>query len=459
MKKTVLVVILSALAVLPAFSIDHRHFVELNKKGHEFAKNKDWRGLREVLIEIGKELPGITPNYALRMASVETHLGNRNSALQWMERFAAMGLTYDLASDEDLKPLLADDGWKRIGDQMERGAAPIMHAELACSLPIPDLMPEDLTFDRHSGTFIVSSIQHHSLYRVSLPEKGNSSKEPKTDCTVQELTLEAAAKRWPVLAVSFDPSRNLVWMTASAMPGFSGFQKQDEGKTALLAVDPQDGKVIRRFDLESKEPAVLGDMLVAPDGSVYVTDSLGGGVYRVRGSVAGASLDKAKLEKIAYGFFSPQTPALSSDGKRLFVAEYPFGIAVIYLADVGDFTFLPHPENIATTGLDGMILVGDSIIGIENGTEPERIMRYQLNHAQTAIESAEVIEQSTPRLGDPTHAVAVDGWVYVTANVGWNKIDDHGNLKKNASFTAPILLRFPITGGRASDKQPPANPN
>jgi sugar lactone lactonase YvrE len=459
MKRSVWVLILSALVALPAFSIDRTHFLELNKKGRDFAKNKEWSDLREVLIEIGKEMSGLTPTYALRMASVETHLGNRSAALQWMERYAAMGLTYDLASDEDLKPLLAEDGWKKIGSQMDHNAAPIMHADQVCTLPIPDLMPEDLTFENHSGTFIVSSIQHHSLYRVSLPKEGNSSKDSKTDCAIRELPLEPSARRWPVLAVSFDSARNLVWMTASAMPGFSGFPKEDDGKAALLAVDPQNGKVIRRFDLESEEPAVLGDMSVAADGTVYLTDSIGGGVYRVLASVTRQNLDKAKLDKIADGFFSPQTPALASDGKRLFVAEYPLGIAVINLADAGNATALPHPDNIAVTGLDGMILVGDSIIGIENGTEPERIVRYQLNRAQTAIESVEVIEQSTPRLGDPTHAVAVDGWIYVTANVGWNKVDDHGNLKKDASFTAPLLLRFPISGGQKSFvKDAPASP-
>ena len=224
------------------------------------------------------------------MASVETHLGNKAAALQWMERYAAMGLTYDLAGDDDLKPLLSEAGWKKIAAQMEQHAAPVMHADEVCTLPIVDLMPEDITFNKTSGAFIVSSIQHHSLYRVSLPKGSDSprgskvSENSKSDCEVKELPLEAQAKHWPVMAVSFDPARKLVWMTSSAMPGFSGFPKEDDGKTALLAVDPRDGKVVRRLDLEAGGPAVLGDMSVTADGTVYVSDSLGGGVYRVPGN-------------------------------------------------------------------------------------------------------------------------------------------------------------------------------
>ena len=452
------VLVLLVIAAVPAFSLDRARFVELNKQGRELRKKQDWPAMRQVLIEIGKEMPGLTPTYALRMASVETHLGNQLAALQWMERYAAMGLTYNLAGDADLKPLLSEMGWKKIAAQMEHNAAPVMHADQVCTLPIADLMPEDLTFDKTSGSFIVSSIQHRSLYRVLLPKGADAKKDVKRDCSLQELPLEAQAKRWPTMAVSFDPARKLVWMTSSAIPDFTGFPKEDEGKSSLLAVDAGTGKVVRRFDLESNAPAVLGDMSVSANGTVYVSDSLGGGVYRVQGSVDKAGLEKAKLEKIADGLFSPQTPVLAADGNRLFVSEYPLGIAVVDLTGGGKITELPHPDHIAVTGLDGMHLVGDSLIGIQNGTEPERIMRFRLNHAQTEIESAEIIVQSDPRLGEPTHGIAVDGWVYVLANVGWDKIDDHGKLKEGATFTPPVLLRFPVNDSeKSSEKSAPAN--
>src|SRR5262249_12350910 len=160
-------------------------------------------------------------------------------------------------------------------------------------------------------------------------------------------------------------------------------------------------------DLAAGGPAVLGDMSIAADGTVYVSDSIGGGVYRVAGD-----LKNATLEKIAGDFFSPQTPVVAQDGKRLFVADYSMGIGVVDLAKAnppGLLNYLAHPENVAVTGLDGLFLAGDSLIGIQNGTEPERIIRYRLNSAQTEITSAEVIEQSTDRLGDPTHVIGFDG--------------------------------------------------
>ena len=422
--------ILLFVCALPGFALDLAHFNELNHKARGFAQKQDWKSLRQTLIELGAEMPTPTPNYMLRMASVETHLGNKTEALKWMERYAATGLTYDISKDDDLKPLLGDKEYQPIADRMRAQTKTISHAEFACTLPIADLMPEDLTYLAKSKWFVVSSVQHHSLYRVSLPKKAGE------DCTLQEIPLDASLKRWPVLAVSTDSTRNVLWMTTAAFPGWG--DKQDEGKTALIALDPGTGAIIKRFDLESTAPALLGDMSIGPDGTVYVSDGMnGGGVYRLRGDIK-----TAKLEQIASGLPSPQTPVLARDGKRLFVADYALGIVVVDLA-TGKLSYLQHPEALAVTALDGLCLTGDSLIGIQNGTEPERIIRLHLNPEQTSITSLEVIEQGTPRLGEPTHAIKVDGMIYVTANVGWGKIDDTGKLKPNEQFTKPILLRFP----------------
>lgn len=445
-------VICAALLILPSFAMDRAHFIELNEKARQQARQKDWTGLRATLLEIGHEMPSPTPTYFLRMASVEARLGNVPEAVRWMQKYADTGLKFDVAQDDDLKPLTKEPAFAAVADTMRSRTQPIQLAETVCVLPLPDLMPEDLTFDKALGAFVVSSIRHHGLYRVDLPKTTADS----ADCALKELSLkkdeDEQAKRWPSLAVSFDPARNLLWMTACAMPGFIGFPPSDQGKAALFAIDASNGKIVRRFDLGSAaNPAVLGDMSIA-DGTVYVSDSIGGGVYRVQGD-----LNSATLEKIAGDFFSPQTPVLAADGKRLFVADYSMGIATIDLTRPnapGQLQYLPHPESVAVTGIDGLYLAGDSLIGIQNGTDPVRIMRFRLNPAQTAIISGEVVEQSAAPLGEPTHVTRLNGWLYVSANVGWDKIDDQGNLKPGERFGLPVLLRFRESSGSIARPKP-----
>ena len=196
------------------------------------------------------------------------------------------------------------------------------------------------------------------------------------------------------------------------MPEFSSNPAGDDGKTALLAMDPHSGSVLHRYDLPSDAPGLLGDMTVTEQGNVFVSDSIGGGVYRVQGDPHG-DLKTAQLEKIAGGFFSPQTPALAADGKRLFVPDYAIGIAIIDLNDHNKISYLAMPDNVAATGLDGLLRIGDTLIGVQNGTQPARIVRYRLNHEQTRVESAEVLAQGED-LGEPTHAIAVNGRILLT---------------------------------------------
>jgi hypothetical protein len=425
-----------------SYGIDKTRYRELFQKLGEAAKQKNWQAARAVLTEIGRELPSPTPRYMLSVATIEARLGHKDEALKWIEKYVATGLSFDSSRDEDLRALMADGSGTNIAALMKERSLPVTNAEFVCELPQADTMPEDITYlksadEKSAGSFYVSSIQHHTVYRVALPKNG------RRQCTMEELPLPREAKRWPTLALSADPKRKVLWVTASAMPGFSGIPKEEQGKALLMEIDPVSGKVLHRFDPGTTRPAVLGDMCVTDQGPVYVTDSVGGGVYRLHGD-----WQTAKLEKIADGLFSPQTPVLSRDGTRLFVADYTMGIAVIELPKAGEapnltakVSYLPHPENVAVVGLDGLYANVDSLIGIQNGTEPERIVRFLMNPAQTEITGNQVIHQIGAL--DPTHAAEVDGWFYATAHVGWSKVDDNtGQLQPGEKFMHPMLLKF-----------------
>jgi hypothetical protein len=69
-----LTLIVTVVLFIPSCALDRAHFIELNKKAAELGKEKNWKGLREALIEIGREMPAPTPIYLLRMASVEARL-------------------------------------------------------------------------------------------------------------------------------------------------------------------------------------------------------------------------------------------------------------------------------------------------------------------------------------------------------------------------------------------------
>src|SRR5438309_3786968 len=89
------------------YGIDKTRYRELFQKLSEAAKQKDWQGAREVLTQIGRELPAPTPRYMLSVATIEARLGHQDEALRWIHRYVATGLSFDPSRDEGLKALMA----------------------------------------------------------------------------------------------------------------------------------------------------------------------------------------------------------------------------------------------------------------------------------------------------------------------------------------------------------------
>jgi hypothetical protein len=92
--------------------------------------------------------------------------------------------------------------------------------------------------------------------------------------------------------------------------------------------------------------------------------------------------------------------------------------------------------------VDGLYFEHGSLFLVQNGTSPERVVRVQLDGSMMRIVSSEVIERSTPSLGDPTHGVFVQDSFYYLANSGWSELDDHGDLKPGSKLTPARIMRF-----------------
>jgi hypothetical protein len=191
--------------------------------------------------------------------------------------------------------------------------------------------------------------------------------------------------------------------------------------------------------IEAPRPSALGDMVLAANGDIIVSDGDGGGVYRVLAN-------GAALERLDDGdFISPQTPAMHPDGKHVFVPDYLRGIGVLEIA-TKQVRWLSMGGKFALNGIDGLYFDRGKLIAVQNGTSPERVVAFTLDASLTRIESETIIERSTETLGDPTHGVVIDNDFYYIANSGWDVVDDSGNLKAGAKASVPHIMRAPLSG-------------
>ena len=144
-------------------------------------------------------------------------------------------------------------------------------------------------------------------------------------------------------------------------------------------------------------------------------------------------------------FRSPQTPAVTPDG-RILVADYARGIASVDPATHA-VRWLDHADTVAYSGIDGMYLVGHSLLAIQNGTPVPRVVRFELDPSFRRIGTWSVVERGTPHLGQPTHGAVVGHDFYFIGNSGWERFDDDGTLKSDPAATPPVILRTPIRAG------------
>src|SRR5579864_7114899 len=129
---TLMVILFSVLILAgstQSYAIDKARYRELFQKLSEAAKQKDWQGARDVLTEIGRELPAPTPRYLLVVASIEARMGHKEEAQKWVQKYVATGLSYDFMKDADLKEILSGEEGQKLLAEMKQQNKPVEKTE------------------------------------------------------------------------------------------------------------------------------------------------------------------------------------------------------------------------------------------------------------------------------------------------------------------------------------------
>jgi hypothetical protein len=346
-----------------------------------------------------------------------------DASIAWLSEYAAMGLTRDVLRDPNLAPLRGQPAFARVVDRLAENARAVRGSTLAFKLTSAELVAEDIAYDDATRTFFVSSVRRRKIVSVA------------ADGTIKDLTRDGQDGTWSMMGLAIDPKRRLMWATTAALKEAANYDSSDAGKTALVAYDLGSGKLgqlVTRIDLAAGSTArALTDITLSRAGDVIVSDSASGVLY-------GAGANARALEPIVGEgtFVSPQTPAITPDEASVVVPDYVRGLAVVDRATHA-VRWLTHARDVALSGFDGVYFESPTtLLAVQNGTTPARIVRLHLDDALTQVERLEVVEQSTPGLGAPTHGVVVspagretERAFYFIANSGWDQLQEDGSVK------------------------------
>ncbi len=351
-------------------------------------QNGDYRAFLNHMRECARLRPD-HPEILHGLADAFALTGNPDSALTCLERIAEMGLTAPAREDSALISLHSDKRFKTVLDRFDVNTQPTKSCQIAFTLPQQDFVPEGLAYDPGSKSFFVSSVRERKIIRYQRGEITRFAGGP-------------ADTLWSMMGMRLDAERGRLWVATSAIREGKGVPAKDLGRTGVLAFDINTGVLSSRRILPADGAAHLfGDLTLDADGNVYLTDSSGGGLYRVPAMGGGPQL------VIPPGtFLSPQGLDMGETGRVLYVADYSQGVFRVNL-DTKAATLLRHPGRQTLLGIDGLYRHGNSLIAVQNGVRPQRVLRLSLTGSGDKIERIDVLESSLPIFDDPTLGVIV----------------------------------------------------
>lgn len=346
---------------------------------------------------------------ALRnLAWTEQKAGNPDQAEKYLRMYAAMGTT--LQPGGPIYKSMADAGILEKVLEIKRNGEAVTTGSLVFTLGDANLVAEDIGYDPATRHIFLSSVHEKKIL-----ECDSSGKCEDVIHALPEMPLNA------ILALHVDATRGVLWATTAGLNAEADFRPEYKGRSAVLKFDLRSHRLIHRFEPGDSREHAMGDMTVASNGDAYISDGESGDVYVVRH-------DGTKLESLVSAgvFVSPQTPALNGDETLLYVPDYVEGIALIHLKN-GTIEWMKGTSPMALEGIDGLYWTKTGLIATQNGTLPERIVRFPLS-ADNRVSGFEALEANWPGLGDPTHGVVVGNDFYYIVNSGWDRVGDDGAI-------------------------------
>jgi hypothetical protein len=359
-----------------------------------------------------------SPNSILQVMLAQFFAGKEDDAVQSFGQFVRMGQSNEeLMQSKQFDALRALRQYPALRTEMVANTVSKSSATKAFGLTDVGLLPEDIDYDATTQRFYITSVLKKEIIAVDM--KGSAR------------VFAFGPDKWPMMALKVDAARRQLWATEVALDGFSWSPSADWGRSIVLLYDLRTGKLLWRA--EGPLHAAFGDMTLTAAGDAILSDGDRGGVYRVR-------RETKQIERLDTGdFISPQTAAMLPGGDRALVPDYVRGIGTLNLK-TKQVSWIPMDGRYALSGIDGLYLVGRTLIATQNGTSPERVVRFELDSSFSRVESEAIIERATPTLGDPTHGVVVNGCFYYIANSGWDALDEHGKPKAGTSISEPLIM-------------------
>lgn len=345
------------------------------------------------------------------LATLHDRARQTEDVVRWLARLDELGWENGV-NPVDFRNSAGARAFRDVAARLDARMPRVARARVAFTLAGQrDLVPEGIAYDPADDVFYVSGIHRRKVLRVT------------RDGRMRDFVAEGQDGMLGGLGVKVDARRRLLWVISSTTREMSG-HVEGQSASMLASYDLRSGALVKKI---VATPAILNDLTLLDDGSLFATDM---GRHRIVRLAAGADA----LEDFAEDFRFPNGIAVSDDQRSLYVADFR-GITRI---DLGDESRQRIETNALLGGIDGLLFHRGTLVGIQNAIGRPRVVRVHL-----ADRRVEVLEAKHPRFELPTTAALAEDELWFIANPGLRSFDD-GRIWPQHRLEDPVMLRLPL---------------
>lgn len=416
----ILALCLCTLSVTVHGQVPGARYREVRREIDQNFKKDDYAAALTGLQEAERLMPD-NPRVIYLTALAYALLHQKQEGLQQLDRLVQLETAYDLNRQPAFAELKGPE-FDRIVKAMEKiEAVTVVKATQVYKLEDTQFLPEGIAYEAKTGDLFLASIRKRKIIRVDAKGKVTDFITPHQDGI------------WGVSGIGLDKTRRILWACSTAFEADEAYTEADKGHAALFGFHLADGKLVASFPLKTPgDDHFCDDLTVAPDGTVYVSDSAGYAIHKLAPG--------AKELTVVMGpeaGLSPQGSALSPDSKTLFFSNYSNGIYAIDLAS-GKVSWVKPTVRQSLAGIDGLVAHGTDLIAIQNGIGPSRVVELKLSADKSTITALRVLEEGNPAFGEPTLGTLKGDTLLFVAN---NPLEKFLDDKKLDGLPAPIVLQ------------------
>jgi hypothetical protein len=348
---------------------------------------------------------------------VRAGLGERQPALDLLRTLKGRKLGLIPVRDTGFESLWDDPEFQKLRKELADEEEKTPDSPVAFRLKDPKLIPEGIAYDPNSDRFFLGSIAQHKI--IVTDKEGNAR-----DFSRPGDKLDA------VLGLTVDAMH----LCGVSTNGFEESAKK-EHRNAVVCYDLNSGHLTDRFP--APEAMQLNDLVIASDGTLYVTDSESGTLFRKR-------LNEKTLTRFGEtgALRGANGIALSADG--ILYVTLSTGVVRVD-TNTSAPTRLPQPDTVVTGGIDGLYWYDGDLFGIQNSTNPGRVIRMALTDKGTRIAGITVLQtHHHPDFDEPTTGAIAHDALHVIADSYVGHYQPDGTIKDAAELKGTAIVAVPL---------------